>query len=436
VKPGDRVLIDDGNIRLQVKTIHKDEITLTVMVDGIMKPSKGINLPGVDVSSPALTEKDREDLKFALTLPVDYVALSFVRKPEDVLEARRIIHQEGLHIPVISKIEREEAVHCIEDILHVSEGVMVARGDMGVELSPERVPAIQKRIIRLANQMDKTVIVATQMLESMIDKPIPTRAEASDVANAILDGADCTMLSGETAAGKYPFEAVKMMERIGFEAENFFISDRLVRRDDDKYQNSAFYSSDAVCKAAVTTARQVGAKAIVTFTSSGKTALLVSKQKPDMPILAVTFTEEVARRMNMYWGVETVIINKAESTDEMIHMAAGAALETGTAQPGDFIVITAGIPAGRPGATNLIKLHRIACHPKNVNDQEVFEMPEGKLLLKRGRCIGCGYCPAICPFGVYSMIDERVYVNKEKLHLCTRDGRCADGCPTHVIEFK
>lgn len=367
VKPGDRVLVDDGALEFRVLATDERTVELECVAGGLLKPKKGINLPGVAVSAPALTAKDRDDLAFALALPVDYVALSFVRRPEDVLEAKAVIRAAGRKTPLIAKIEREEAVDAMDAVIAASDGIMVARGDMGVELAPERVPGIQKRLVARANALGKPVIVATQMLESMIENPLPTRAEASDVANAILDGADATMLSGETAAGKYPVEAVQMMERIGIEAEKHFCLDEWIDPSGGTVHRAAFDGADphetaasnAVCRAAVRMAVDAGAKLLLSFTSSGKTALLVSKQRPPMPIIGVTDREEAMRKMSLYWGVIPLLAPTARSTDEMLALAAGAVLRAGLAAKGDVIVVTAGIPTGETGATNMIKVHRL-----------------------------------------------------------------------------
>lgn len=357
VKPGDRVLVDDGALSFRVLSADGTTVELVATDGGLLKQKKGINLPGVAVSAPALTDKDRIDLAFALTLPVDYFALSFVRRAEDVREAKRLIREAGAEVPVIAKIEREEAVDAMDEVIEASDGIMVARGDMGVELAPERVPGIQKRLVARANLLGRPVIVATQMLESMIENPLPTRAEASDVANAILDGADATMLSGETAAGKHPVEAVAMMERIGTEAEATLLESGASRPA--RPIDPAARASDAVCHAAVRTAVDVGARLIVSFTNSGKTALLVSKERPPMPVVGVTDRESTMRRMSLYWGVVPLLSPPARTTDEMIRHAADAVVGAGLAASGDTIVITAGIPTGEKGATNMIKVHLI-----------------------------------------------------------------------------
>jgi pyruvate kinase len=438
VKKGDMLLIDDGNLRFRVESVDGDSITLKVIVGGFIKPHKGINLPGVDVSAPALTEKDLNDLNFVITLPVDFIALSFVRRAEDVLTARRIIHKHNINIPVIAKIEREEGVENIEEILKITDGIMIARGDMGVKLSPEVVPSIQKKLIKLANNYGKTVIVATQMLESMTEKPIPTRAEASDVANAIIDGADCTMLSGETAAGKYPVESVKMMEKIGIEAEKF-----LIKKFDEEdscrkiFNHPSFVTPDAVCSSAVNMAKMIGAKAIVAYTDSGKTALLISKHRPSVPILAVTCNERTCRRLAMYWGVEAIYINEeAETTDEMIKQASRAAYVAGYADIGDFIIITAGIPAGKPGATNLIKVHRVTMGEVKKEKPSIYEDNNVKISLYPDGCISCGYCVNVCPFQIFEFKDNKISINLKHGKNCTKDGKCMNNCPMGIIEVR
>ncbi len=314
---------------------------------------------------------------------------------------------------------------------------MVARGDMGVELSPERVPAIQKRLIKMANKNGKTVIVATQMLESMTDKPVPTRAEASDVANAILDGTDCTMLSGETAAGKYPIEAVKMMEKIGLEAESYFFDRKKGKDIKNKITDKTVYSHNSVCHAAVSMATKLNAKAIVIYTSSGKTAQLVSKHRPSMPVLAITQNIITSNRSSVYWGVEPYLINKAmNGTDELIEWATMAALNKKLAKPGDFIVITAGIPTGRPGATNLIKVHMIPFDENTVKDMLVSDQNTTKITIDRVKCTDCGYCVNVCPFQIFSIYNGKIKINDENVKNCTKEGKCVNGCPLQAITVK
>ncbi|HEV7236404.1 MAG TPA: pyruvate kinase, partial [Ktedonobacteraceae bacterium] len=321
VKVGDRILLDDGLLELRVLAHNETDVRCQVVHGGLLKEHKGINLPGVAVSAPALTEKDRDDLKFGVLHKVDYVALSFVRKPEDVVEAKQLIKQyqvelnvgklAQISIPLIAKLEKPEAVARLDEILDVVDGVMVARGDLGVEMAPEKVPLIQKRIINRCNDLGLPVITATQMLESMITNPRPTRAEASDVANAILDGTDAVMLSGETAVGAYPIEAVQMMVRIALETES---GNRTARQPQCKRLTQAH----AVSHAARALAEEASVQTIVVFTRSGASAHLISKDRPRTPILAYTPSERVYRQLALWWGVWPHILPMQGTTEELI----------------------------------------------------------------------------------------------------------------------
>ena len=315
VKVGDRILLDDGLIELGVVDVDSEKVRCQVIKGGVLHPHKGINLPGVAVSIPALTAKDREDLRFGMTLGVDYVALSFVRSPEDVAQIKEVIRKEGLDVPVIAKLEKPEAIDGLEGILDLADGVMIARGDLGVELSPERVPVLQKRIIEEANREKVLVITATQMLESMTVNPRPTRAEASDVANAIFDGTDAVMLSGETAVGEYPVPSVEMMARIVDQAEESLLSRRQIRRRLDKPTLSF---PEATAEAACLAAQDLGARAIVAFTQSGATARLISKYRPCCRVIGFTPNDRIVGRMAMYWGVEPRTLDHVVGIDEML----------------------------------------------------------------------------------------------------------------------
>jgi len=315
-----------------------------------------MNIPGVSIFKKALTEKDRGDIKVAVAVEADYVALSFVKGPDDILDARKAIQDNGGNIPVIAKIENSEAINNIDAIINISDAIMVARGDMGVELPPEEVPIVQKEIIRKCAKAAKPVIVASQMLESMVSSPLPTRAESSDVANAILDGADAVMLSEETASGKYPIESITMMTRIIEKAENID-SERISHLEkSDIKQNTAF----AVSHAAVHICEDIDAKAIITFTSSGSTALMASKWRSKAPIIASVTTEKAVRRVSLYWGVKYIITDKCATTDEMVDHVEKAVVAKKLLKKGDLVVITAGVPIGVPGTTNLIKVHKIS----------------------------------------------------------------------------
>ncbi|MCR2043976.1 pyruvate kinase [Anaerosalibacter massiliensis] len=359
VKSGDTILIDDGLIELEVIEVVKDtDIRCIVKNGGSVKDHKGVNVPGVKINLPAVTQKDIDDIIFGIENGIDFIAASFIRKAEDVFDIRKILEENGGdYIHIISKIENQEGVENIEEIINVSDGIMVARGDLGVEIETEEIPIIQKEIIKKCNEVGKPVITATQMLDSMIRNPRPTRAEVTDVANAIFDGTDSIMLSGETAAGKYPLEAVKTMHNIAMRTEDSLDYKKLLK---EKSKNRGISTTNAISKATCTTAEDLGASAIITATSSGFTASAVSKFRPKAPIIAATITEQIRRRMALLWGVYPVLSLKSVSTDEVIDLSIHSALEKGYIKQGDLIVITAGIPVGVSGTTNLIKVHTVS----------------------------------------------------------------------------
>ncbi len=357
IGPGDRILIDDGLIEVKVTEVRGKEVDCVVIYGGPLSEHKGFNLPDVSVTAPALTEKDIEDIEFGVENEVDYIALSFVRKASDVTELKALLKHrlegKGKEIPVIAKIEKAEAIGNLDAIMEESDGIMIARGDLGVELSPERVPVLQKKIISFANEAGKVVITATQMLESMIKNPRPTRAEASDVANAVFDGTDALMLSAETASGKYPVRAVEIMARIASEAEEAALAHRyLLRRkghEDGSFTQAVAFAAHAACT-------EVGAKAVVVFSESGDTARVMSKIRPISPIIAFTPRERTWRRLALIWGVQPFLIAYGEHTDEMICRGEAALLDNGLAALGDTIVILSGSKLGMRGATNMMKI--------------------------------------------------------------------------------
>lgn len=353
VRPGDKLLVDDGNVALvAVEVIDSTDVVCDVVEGGRVSDNKGLSLPGVDVSVPALSEKDTEDLEFALRLGVDFVALSFVRHAEDVKLVHRVMDQVGIRRPVIAKIEKPEAVERLEDIVLAFDGVMVARGDLGVEMPLEQVPVVQKRAIQVCRDNAKPVIVATQMLESMITHSRPTRAEASDVANAVIDGADAVMLSGETSVGTYPVQAVTTMSRIiaSVEASGTQVTGlRHVPRT----------SSGAIVKAAKDIADALGAVALVAFTQTGDTARRLSRLQPTQRILVFTPVEQVQRQMALLWGAEAHLVWTVKTTDEMVRQVDSALLNRGVCRPGDLVIVVAGTPPATPGATNTIRMHHI-----------------------------------------------------------------------------
>jgi pyruvate kinase len=351
VRPGDRVLLADGEIELRALASDGKAVDFEVVSGGRISDRKGIALPGTDVSLPSLTPKDEEDLAFGLSAGVDLLALSFVRRAEDI---RRLRERAG-GLPIVAKIEKPQGWQHIDEILEVSDGVMVARGDLGVEIALEKVPAIQKSIIRRARRRGRFVITATQMLESMIEHPTPTRAEVSDVANAIYDGTDAVMLSAESSVGKYPLEAVRYMARIAEESDGSLAA----RGYQEPPHRSPPSRAEIVADAAHHAARDAGAKAIVVFTSTGSSARLVSRYRPPVPIYAITPDERVARQLAVNYGVSPLLAGEAGSTDDMLVLMEQMLVDRGLLKPGDDVVFVAGQPVGRPGATNMLKLHRI-----------------------------------------------------------------------------
>ncbi|GAB2722946.1 pyruvate kinase [Paenibacillus thermoaerophilus] len=354
---GSTVLIDDGLIELRVEAIEGTEIHCRILNGGTIKQKRGVNVPGVKTSFPILSEKDRQDIIWGIGQNVDFIAASFVRRASDVLEIRRLLEEHNAaHIQIIAKIENQEGVDNLDEILEVADGLMVARGDMGVEIPAEEVPLVQKRMIKKCNKAGKPVITATQMLDSMQRNPRPTRAEASDVANAIFDGTDATMLSGESAQGKYPVESVLTMARIAERAEMALEHRELFIKQSNLQPNSV---TEVISQAVANSALDLDAAAILTATESGYTARMVSKYRPKAPIIAVTPNDSVMRKLSLVWGVLPVKGQIVESTDNMFEMAVEAGLSKGLLKLGDTVVITAGIPVGRSGTTNLIKVHQI-----------------------------------------------------------------------------
>ena len=353
VKAGDPILVDDGKVRLEVTSVDGDDVHTKVVVGGPASDNKGINLPGVAVSVPALSEKDKEDLRFALHLTVDFIALSFVRSAKDVEDVRAVMKEEGIFLPVIAKIEKPQAIDNLDEIVAAFDGFMVARGDLGVECPLEEVPMIQAKVVDAARRNAKPVIVATQMLESMITSPRPTRAEASDVANALLDGADAVMLSGETSVGEYPIETVRTMARI-LEATEEKGMHRMAQIDWDPHTKGG-----VITKAACEVAERVGAKYLVAFTQSGDSARRLSRLRGRIPILAFTPLAAVRSQLALSWGIETFKTDPVEHTDEMVRQVDEALLELGRVQTGDLVVLIAGSPPGIAGSTNALRVHRM-----------------------------------------------------------------------------
>ncbi len=351
---GNKILLDDGLIELEVTEISEEDVKVKVINGGELGSRKGVNLPGVKIKLPALTEKDISDIKFGVKEGIHFIAASFVRKAADVMEIRKILDEAGNEdIYIIAKIENQEGVENIDSILHVADGIMVARGDLGVEIPPQKVPVIQKMIIRKCNEVAKPVITATQMLDSMIRNPRPTRAEASDVANAIYDGTDATMLSGESAAGKYPVESVRTMSQIALEVES---SESYLNKFLDSKPPKNVTVTEAISLATCETANELGIEAIISSTGSGLTARMVAKFRPMAPIIAVTPNKLVQHQLTLSWGVYPLLAGNSNTTDEMMDNAISTAVEHDLIKEGDLVTITAGAPVGIPGTTNLIKI--------------------------------------------------------------------------------
>jgi pyruvate kinase len=357
VEPGAKLLLDDGLIELLVTDKADGELVTEVLNNGTLKNKKGVNVPNVSVNLPGITEKDANDIVFGIEQDVDFIAASFVRRASDVLEIRELLENHGAeHIQIIPKIENQEGVDNIEEILQVSDGLMVARGDLGVEIPAEEVPLVQKDLIKRCNRLGKPVITATQMLDSMQRNPRPTRAEASDVANAILDGTDAIMLSGETAAGSYPTESVQTMQSIALRAETAVKHKDVLRRISEENEHTI---TEAISQSVTHTAMNLKASAILTATQSGHTARMISKYRPESVIIAVTSNARISRSLSLVWGVHAQVGNDVSSTDEMLQLSVDEALKSGYVKNGDLVVITAGVPVGERGTTNLLKVHVI-----------------------------------------------------------------------------
>ncbi|MDR8018511.1 pyruvate kinase [Nesterenkonia aerolata] len=353
VSPGDTLLIDDGKVSLRAVEVTDTDVVTEVEVPGTVSNNKGINLPGVAVSVPALSEKDEEDLRWALRMGFDMIALSFVRDAADIESVHRVMEEEGRYVPVIAKVEKPQAVDALQDVVDAFDAIMVARGDLGVELPLEEVPVVQKRAVRLARRWAKPVIVATQVLESMIENPRPTRAEASDCANAVLDGADAVMLSGETSVGAYPVEAVDTMAKIIQATEARSLSEIPPLGSEPRTRGGA------ITRAAAQMADQLSIEYLATFTRSGDSARRLSRLRPRQPIFAFTHVEHTHNIMCLSWGVQPRWVEFASHTDKMTAQVDKLLLEEGVAQPDDLVVIAAGSPPGQAGTTNMVKVHRI-----------------------------------------------------------------------------
>lgn len=356
VKPGDDILVGDGELAFRVEEVQKDKIKCSVTVGGILKEDRGLVVPGSSKTAPYINDTMLYQIDFAIRQGIDYLALSLIRNEEDVQSVRQVMADKGINLPLVSKIETGEAVQNLDGIISASDGIMVARGDLGMELPLEQVPLIQKQIVAKCNRLGRPVIVATQMLESMIHAPQPTRAEVADIANAVLDGTDAVMLSAETSVGKYPAEAAAVMSRVLAEAEHSIpYQKKLEARGDDLVPQV----DDAIAFAACHTAHQLGAKLIIAFTESGSTALRVAKYRPSVPIAGLTSSDSVRKKLALVWGVDAYKVSISKTIEDMFANASNTAQKLGLINSGDLVVITGGVPLGTAGSTNLLKVHKV-----------------------------------------------------------------------------
>jgi pyruvate kinase len=434
---GARILFDDGNLIAEAVERDRDVYKIKVSVGGLLKSNKGINLPDCDVSAPSFTQKDREDLLFGLREGIDFVALSFVRKGDDIRKVKYLLHELKVKVPIVSKIEKPQAVENMEDILKATDVIMVARGDMGVEVGNHLVPSIQKKIIKMCNENNTPVITATQMLESMTDSPTPTRAEASDVANAIWDGTDAVMLSGETAAGKYPELTVKTMGQIVEEAEKTPKERPLLRNVDLSSVNAS------VMVAASMISEKIYAKRIVSVTESGTSCRLISMFRPIVPVLGVTNSVATARKLCLYWGVVPYLLHNYVEDDENLQEEVINQLKKEPyLNPGDKLVFTRGDGKFfQRGSANSVKVAILTDMPGvlgNTDDTDEAEDDEKKILLDSNACASCQNCVSTCPHDIWAVSDDsqkKTYINKDKINSCQMDMMCVERCPTGAIEI-
>jgi pyruvate kinase len=437
---GARILFDDGLLEAEAIEKDRDVLKIKVKVGGILKSNKGINLPNVKVSAPSFTDKDREDLLFGLKQGVDYVALSFVRSAQDILQVKELLHQMKVQVPIVSKIEKPEALENMESIVEVSDMIMIARGDMGVEVGNHLVPGVQKNMIKLCNEIGRPIITATQMLESMITNSRPTRAEASDVANAIWDGTDVVMLSGETASGKYPLETITIMSQIIEEAEKAPRERPLLRN-----MNIASVTASIQVAASIV-AEKNKARWIISITEGGNSCLKMTRFRPKTPVLGVTNSIDVIRKMSLYWGVIPYYFNIHGNSDltKLEELMINKLKEEYLLQNGDKIVVTVGDGKFfRQGTTNSIRIEIIKDIPKamkNTDQDSIQEVSfdQGKLLLDTSICASCQACISVCPHGIWSsMIEENneTRIDGSKVHFCKLDNQCVEACPTGAIEI-
>ncbi len=437
---GARILFDDGLMEAEAIEKDREVLKIKVKVGGLLKSNKGINLPYVNVSAPSFTDKDREDLMFGLKQGIDYVALSFVRTADDILQVKALLHQMKVNIPIVSKVEKPEALDNMESIVQASDAIMIARGDMGVEVGNHLVPAIQKKMIKICNSLGKPIITATQMLESMITNSRPTRAEASDVANAIWDGTDVVMLSGETASGKYPLETITMMSQIIEEAERAPAERPLLR-------NIEIASVTAsVQVAASIVAEKTNARWIISITEGGNSCLRMTRFRPKTPVLGVTNSLDVIRKLSLYWGVIPYYFNIHEDADtyKLETMMVDKLKKENLLVNGDKIVITVGDGKFfRQGTTNSIRVESIKDVPhaiKSTSQDSIQEVSfdQGKILLDTSICASCQSCITVCPFDIWTTTPDasrETRINTARVNFCTVDMACVEACPTGAIEI-
>jgi len=437
---GARILFDDGLLESEAIEKDRDVLKIKVIVGGILKSNKGINLPYVKVSAPSFTDKDREDLIFGLKQGVDYVALSFVRTADDILEVKSLLHQMKVNIPIVSKVEKPEALDNMESIIQASDAIMIARGDMGVEVGNHLVPSIQKRMIKACNELGKPIITATQMLESMITNSRPTRAEASDVANAIWDGTDCVMLSGETASGKYPIEAIQIMGQIVEEAEKKPSERPLLR-----HMNITSVTASVQVAGSIV-AEKVNARWIISITEGGNSCLKMTRFRPKTHVLGVTNSLSVIRKMCLYWGISPYYFNIHEDSDltRLEGLMIDKLKSEDLVKLGDKVVVTVGDGKFfRQGTTNSIRVETIKDVPKALKNTDQDSIQEvsfdrGKFLLDTSICASCQACINVCPFDIWTTSPENnmeTRINQLKVNKCTMDMACVDACPTGAIEI-
>jgi pyruvate kinase len=437
---GARILFDDGLLEAEAIEKDRDVLKIKVIVGGILKSNKGINLPYVKVSAPSFTDKDREDLIFGLKQGVDYVALSFVRTANDVLEVKSLLHQMKVQIPIVSKVEKPEALDNMESIIQVSDAIMIARGDMGVEVGNHLVPSIQKTMIKACNELGKPIITATQMLESMITNSRPTRAEASDVANAIWDGTDCVMLSGETASGKYPIEAIQIMGQIVEEAEKKPAERPLLR-----HMNITSVTASVQVAGSIV-AEKVNARWIISITEGGNSCLKMTRFRPKTHVLGVTNSLNVIRKMCLYWGISPYYFNIHEDADltRLEGLMIDKLKSEDLVKLGDKVVVTVGDGKFfKQGTTNSIRVETIKDVPKALKNTDQDSIQEvsfdrGKFLLDTSICASCQACINVCPFDIWTTSPENnleTRIDESKVNKCTMDMACVEVCPTGAIEI-